>query len=380
MKAGVVAICVAMLIAAFYGGAFALKESSVTSSVSINSRLAPSSLDKLSLVQGHAYTGAYIDFGDSEDDVTLDAIQKFEKLVGKQQAIVASSSYWGKDTFPLRNMNIISAYGAVPLLFWLPWDREQYESTKFNKFDLPSIAQGKFDVYIEKWADEAKKFGKPMLVAWGIEMNGNWFPWSGFFYGAGREILSADGTRYEGPENFKAAYRHIVDKVRSQGASNIEWVFHVNNSSDPEEPWNRMAMYYPGDNYVDWVGASAYGQQYAKGGWAPFEIVLPRYYKEIFNMAPSKPMILAEFGLANLPNSGNMAGWIREAFRRLPVEFPSLRAAVYWHERWENGDGTISNLRVNATEESLLAYRAGVANPFWLGRPQFVPRANDNIQ
>lgn len=42
-----------------------------------------------------AYTGAYIDFGDQEDTVTLEAIEGFEELVGKRQAIIASSSYWG---------------------------------------------------------------------------------------------------------------------------------------------------------------------------------------------------------------------------------------------------------------------------------------------
>ena len=47
-----------------------------------------------------AYTGAYIDFGDKEDDVTLEGIEEFEELTGKHQAIVAFSSYWGEQHFP----------------------------------------------------------------------------------------------------------------------------------------------------------------------------------------------------------------------------------------------------------------------------------------
>ena len=39
------------------------------------------------------YTGAYIDWGDKEDAVTLEKIEGFEQLVGKKQAIIASSSY-----------------------------------------------------------------------------------------------------------------------------------------------------------------------------------------------------------------------------------------------------------------------------------------------
>ncbi len=54
----------------------------------------------LVIPQTGAYTGAYIDFGEQEDTVTLDAIEEFETMVGKHQAIVASSSYWGEQTFP----------------------------------------------------------------------------------------------------------------------------------------------------------------------------------------------------------------------------------------------------------------------------------------
>src|SRR5437899_2527374 len=69
-----------------------------------------------------AYTGAFIDFGDREDEVTLEAIEDFEKLVGKHQAIVASSSYWGEQTFPTDNVNLIWRHGSIPLIFWSPWD------------------------------------------------------------------------------------------------------------------------------------------------------------------------------------------------------------------------------------------------------------------
>ncbi len=43
-----------------------------------------------------AYTGAFMDFGEGEDDVSLEEIEDFEQMVGKHQAIIASSSYWGE--------------------------------------------------------------------------------------------------------------------------------------------------------------------------------------------------------------------------------------------------------------------------------------------
>src|SRR5437667_8707423 len=38
-----------------------------------------------------AYTGAFMDFGDAEDEVTIETIEEFEGMVGKHQAIIASS-------------------------------------------------------------------------------------------------------------------------------------------------------------------------------------------------------------------------------------------------------------------------------------------------
>jgi hypothetical protein len=63
--------------------------------------------------------------------------------------------------------------------------------------------------------------------------------------------------------------------------------------------------------------------------------------------------------------------WIAGAFREMSnsAKYPRLKAAIFWHERWQNADGSYSNLRVNSSKGALKAYREGVANPFWLGRP-----------
>src|SRR5947207_11362730 len=74
-----------------------------------------------------AYTGAFMDFGDEEDDVTLETIEDFEEMVGKHQAIIVSSSYWGEQNFPVDNLNVIWRHGSMPLVFWSPWDRPYEE-------------------------------------------------------------------------------------------------------------------------------------------------------------------------------------------------------------------------------------------------------------
>ena len=71
-----------------------------------------------------------------------------------------------------------------------------------------------------------------------------------------------EAGEWDGPDHYKRAYRHVVDRVRARGASNIKWVFHTNNYSYPLDTWNFASAYYPGADYVDWLGLSVYGQQF----------------------------------------------------------------------------------------------------------------------
>ncbi len=357
-----------------------------------------------------AYNGAYMDFGDNEDDVTLDAIEDFEALAGKHQAIIASSSYWGEQTFPLNNVKLISRHGSIPLIFWSPWDEPYSEDDGPDKFSLIEISAGKWDAYIDKWADAARDFGHPIMVSFANEMNGTWFPWSGYFYGGGDhagpattpyplptpypvapppETASTPTATpvpatppppykgpFAGPETFKKAYRHVVDRVRARGARNVIWVFHVMNYSIPQEEWNEMAQYYPGSDYVDWVGLSVYGEQYSEDPWCAFGPLVRWHagekggpYDELCALDPQKPFMLTEWGVGEFPKKGNKADFIADALGSMQKNMPRLKAAIFWHERWQNEDGTYSNLRADSTVESLKAFRQGTAKPFWLGEP-----------
>ena len=93
--------------------------------------------------------GAYMDFGESEDAVTLEGIEKFEKLAGKRPALIASSSYWGEQSFPAANLRLIDRHGAVPLIFWSPWDKPYEQNKGPDRFGLTEILGGKWDDYIK---------------------------------------------------------------------------------------------------------------------------------------------------------------------------------------------------------------------------------------
>ncbi len=324
-----------------------------------SSMASPPSEDLRKLKKG-VYFGAYMDFGETEDTVTLEGIESFEKLAGKAPAIIASSSYWGEQTFPKKNLELITRHGAAALIFWSPWDKPYEQSKGPDRFALTEILAGKWDAYIDSWGDGAKSFGKPFMVSFCNEMNGSWFPWSGCFYGG----------ENGGNDVFKRAWRYVVERVRARGAHNIQWVFHVNAFPGINDTWNMMGSYYPGTDYVDWLGLSVYGKQFRdSGNWAEFPDLLDWPYKEITAIDPDKPVMLAEFGVGDFPKSGDRAKWIREAFALIP-ERPRIKAAVFWHERWENADGSFSNLRINSSPSSLKAFQDGVANPRWISSPQ----------
>jgi beta-mannanase len=366
---------------------------------------------QLQIPEKGAYTGAYCDFSDGEDQVTYEALENFQQLTGKPMALVALGSFWGRGAFPTEQVQRVRSYGAVPLLFWSPWDAPYDEKRGPDKFALTEIIAGKWDAYIDRWADEAAKVPGQFFVSFACEMNGTWFPWSGWFYGKGprdpikpknpenttpssplAKLTGADDesvnnwfgkgdiknpSTWEGPETFKKAWRHVVDRVRSRGATNILWVFQPNNYSDPPGymSWNQPAAYYPGSKYVDWLGLSVYGKQtnsQEDDKWSGFTSLLEWPYAEMCALDPDKPIMMAEWGVAesHLPNEEKGA-WIAEAFREMgnAAKYPRLKAAIFWHERWQNDDGSYSNLRVNSSRASLKAYRDNVANPFWIGRP-----------
>lgn len=64
------------------------------------------------------------------------------------------------------------------------------------------------------------------------------------------------------PADFIAAYQHVVNIARSQ-APRAAMVFSPNFSSANKVD---MDIYYPGDQYVDWVGVSLYYDRWHRSG------------------------------------------------------------------------------------------------------------------
>jgi hypothetical protein len=61
---------------------------------------------------------------------------------------------------------------------------------------------------------------------------------------------------------------------------------------------------------------------------------------------------------------GTKAGWIRKAIANvLSGRYPPIVALSCWHERWRNGDGSVSNLRIDSSRRARRAYAGAVDAP-----------------
>jgi hypothetical protein len=74
-----------------------------------------------------------------------------------------------------------------------------------------------------------------------------------------------------------------------------------------------------------------------------------------------------EFGTVEGPQANDKAEWIYDAFSAIRSgRYPRISAVSYWHESWSNDDGSVSNLRIDSSTQSLAAYRTAVADPFFI--------------
>lgn len=297
-----------------------------------------------------------------EDDIAPSQVRDYERLVGKRVAWVMFSHNWFQGrSFPADTAGWIRGQGATPYIRLMLRSDTELEHRE-PLYTLQAIIDGDFDADLAAWAQAAARFGTPIISEFGTEMNGDWFPWNARWNG-----------RRKGAERFQAAYRHIIDIMRANGASNVIWVFHVNNLDGPPRDWNRFERYYPGDEYIDWLGVSIYSAQGPHEDWTvDFTQSLPEVMARFAQMAPAKPVIVAEFG-TDVNNPSEPAGpWADAALSlMLSGRYPQLIGFNWWNETWPNGDtpADATDYRVASSPALTAALQRHLGNPRVQPRP-----------
>ncbi len=202
-----------------------------------------------------AYTGNF--------DSTMAA---FESYVGKPMNI--NAMFWGWDDIFPGAYTTTGTQGKTLLLFWEP------------SFGYDQINNGSKDAYIAQFAQGAKAYGYPVMLAPFPEFN---IDENAYGYTIGTNT----------PQKFIDAWRRVHGIFQAQSASNVHFVLPYNNVSIPAAPYS---LFYPGSAYVDSIGLSIFsfhGQSFAQQSTAAFA--------EASQFG--KPMWIASAGTSNASNT-----------------------------------------------------------------------------
>jgi beta-mannanase len=135
----------------------------------------------------------------------------------------------------------------------------------------------------------------------------------------------------------------------------VAWVWGPNWYSLPNLPWNDMRSYYPGDQYVDWVAISGYGDSH---------LTPDTVYDNFYNIyAGRKPLMIAESGVLDRGGT-TKPDWI-DALDAWVRAHPAI-AAVVWYDT-DHSPGTTENFRLDSTAGSLEAFKRLASDPYFSG-------------
>ena len=231
--------------------------------------------------------------------------------------------------------------GTRAFLLYLNFEEEGAE--------CPRIVSGSYDAKLIETFGYLNTLSCPVFVRIGGEMN----VW-------GNQAKPAD---------FIAAYQHVVNIARSQ-APRAAMVFSPNYSSANKVD---MDVYYPGDQYVDWVGASLYYDRWHHSG----DTKRDEFYgvgaygdallniQQVVNLSRlhHKPVIVTEGGSCNQYKGTDNSAWAADRMQRayafLPMVYPEIKCIISsdYGESWSGIDYSFyTNPTVTA------AYRQGVAS------------------
>jgi mannan endo-1,4-beta-mannosidase len=171
-------------------------------------------------------TGLFIDGGGP-------ARQAFAEETGIQPSIDLNFSRWDSG-FLASWADGVEDSGGIPLV---------QVAMGQHASDVAGIADGDDDSYLISYADAVRSFGHPLILSFGHEMNGTWYSW---------------GWQHVRPATFVAAWRHIVDVFRAQGASNVTWLWTVQAYGDSPSQTTNPRPWWPGSDYVTWVGVDGH--------------------------------------------------------------------------------------------------------------------------
>ena len=289
----------------------------------------------------------------------------FGEYDGVEQAVKRNSDITGyfqswADDFRPDAVEDAWRKGHIPLMTWESQDQIGVVASSQSTYTMSNIYGGQFDSYLHRYAAGIKALGLPLIIRFDHEMNGSWYPWS--------EIRGWDGGSVNGNHrgDYVKMWRHVHDIFQAEGANDyVIWLWSPNRVNKiPSQP--EPMTFYPGDDYVDWVGMSGY---YRVGDQVPtfdgtYAQTLALYRAPLAFPAPvGKPIFLSEIGAADA--AGHKADWITSFFSRLKDADNSDIIGFGWFNLVVSEDDSTNDWRAASTGPTGRAFAAGVDALGW---------------
>lgn len=292
------------------------------------------------------YFGAYLEYdkhltcSDNASGRALAADEGFAALTGKKLAVCYDYCRYGRP-FPLAWARNLCRRGVAPQIAWEP----------------ESLAQVRDNDYLRQFARAAATCNGPIFLRYACEMNGDWTPY------------------HRDPEVYKQKFR-LVHDVMARLAPNVAMIWCVNSI-----PENNIERYYPGDQYVDWVGVNFYSVYYhdnQRSRPASFESPTS-YLKYVYQRySAKKPIAICEFGASHqdtVDRHADRADFAATKFTQLFAALPRLFPRVKMIDIFDCNNiecarpgRQLNNYCVTDNRQVLKALKAAVAPAYFLSK------------
>lgn len=348
LLAGPLLALIGFLTARSEGGLLSTKEPVRISVAIIKNRTSAQTEPGLALYEPKegCYLGAYIDLADELTRKYTDMNGRVRKLPSEFESIVAKkhSIYF-----------FYLGYGQRVPMDWL---RLLTIEGKFVHIALEPNAgldQVQDDAFLQGLADDLRNSRARVFLRFASEMNGPW-------------------VRYSGDPKKYVEKWQLVTRIMRERAPNVAMVW-----CPYATPVGTIPAYYPGDEWVDWVGVNFYSVTYFNQNrkTPAFHVKPGDFLQYIYqNYSAKKPIMICEYGTTHFSalENKNFAAFainnIETLYRDLKRKYPRVKGINYFNTnnlRLEHRQN--NNYSVTHDMEVLAAYRNAIKDPHFLSNP-----------
>jgi len=277
-----------------------------------------------------------------------DAFLDFEATVGRTQQIYHAYERGDARLFPTGDQIALTEDPDHPRTLFINWKPQMAKWAEIAAGD-PEV-----DAYLDRLAAHIKaNFDKPFFFTVHHEPE--------------NDVVERPGSGMEATD-YAAMYRYVIERLRAHGVDNLVSVMnYMGYLKWVEVPWHEDL--YPGEDVVDWIGLSGYGQTLKDDGRFDFGELLdtvhapsgwPGYYHWVAEKHPDKPMMLAEWGVFTDDDHPGHQKTVFDAAMAQMAHYPRLKAIVYFSS--PNAEGR--NSEVDQDADALESFRNLMHSPY----------------